>query len=55
MPTATRWMGCSFAAAHAVEHYEISCYGTLRTWAKELGMDQAVDLVDATLGEEIGF
>ena len=40
------------AAAQAVEHYEISRYGTLRTWAKELGMDQAVDLFDATLGEE---
>ena len=40
------------AAAQAVEHYEISRYGTLRTWATELGMDEAVDLFDATLGEE---
>jgi ferritin-like metal-binding protein YciE len=40
------------AAAQAVEHYEISRYGTLRTWATELGMDEAVELFDATLGEE---
>jgi ferritin-like metal-binding protein YciE len=40
------------AAAQAVEHYEISRYGTLRTWAQELGIDRAVDLFDATLGEE---
>ena len=30
-----------FAAAQAVEHYEISRYGTLRTWAEELGLDEA--------------
>ena len=29
------------AAAQAVEHYEISRYGTLRTWAEELGMSDA--------------
>ena len=29
------------AAAQAVEHYEISRYGTLRTWAEELGLDNA--------------
>ena len=40
------------AAAQAVEHYEISRYGTLRTWASELGLDQAVTLLDATLAEE---
>jgi ferritin-like metal-binding protein YciE len=40
------------AAAQAVEHYEISRYGTLRTWASELGLDQAVTLLDATLTEE---
>ncbi|CAN5307298.1 ferritin-like domain-containing protein [soil metagenome] len=40
------------AAAHAVEHYEISRYGTLRTWAEELGLDAAVDLLQATLDEE---
>jgi ferritin-like metal-binding protein YciE len=40
------------AAAQAVEHYEMSRYGTLRTWAKELGMPDAVALLDATLKEE---
>ena len=40
------------AAAQAVEHYEISRYGTLRTWAEELGHAQAVKLLDATLAEE---
>jgi ferritin-like metal-binding protein YciE len=40
------------AAAQAVEHYEISRYGTLRTWAEELGMDDAVALLEATLKEE---
>ena len=40
------------AAAQAVEHYEISRYGTLKSWAGELGMDKAVQLLDATLMEE---
>ena len=40
------------AAAQAVEHYEISRYGTLKTWAKELGYADAVRLIDATLNEE---
>ncbi len=40
------------AAAQAVEHYEISRYGTLRTWAAELGYKDAVKLLDATLKEE---
>ena len=40
------------AAAQSVEHYEISRYGTLKTWAGELGMDKAVKLLDATLAEE---
>jgi len=40
------------AAAQAVEHYEIARYGTLKTWADELGLDQAVKLLDATLAEE---
>lgn len=40
------------AAAQAVEHYEISRYGTLATWAKELGMPDAVALLVATLDEE---
>lgn len=40
------------AAAQAVEHYEISRYGTLRAWAKELGHDDAAQLLDETLDEE---
>ena len=40
------------AAAQAVEHYEISRYGTLKCWAKELGHNEAVKLLDATLTEE---
>jgi ferritin-like metal-binding protein YciE len=40
------------AAAQAVEHYEISRYGTLKTWASELGYQDAVKLLDATLKEE---
>jgi ferritin-like metal-binding protein YciE len=40
------------AGAQAVEHYEISRYGTLRTWANELGLTKAVPLLDATLQEE---
>lgn len=40
------------AAAQAVEHYEISRYGTLKAWAIELGMKDAVRLLDATLQEE---
>ena len=40
------------AAAQAVEHYEISRYGTLKTWANELGYGDAVKLLDAPLKEE---
>jgi ferritin-like metal-binding protein YciE len=40
------------SAAQAVEHYEISRYGTLKTWAGELGMKEAVKLLDETLKEE---
>jgi ferritin-like metal-binding protein YciE len=40
------------AGAQAVEHYEISRYGTLKTWANELGLADAVGLLDATLQEE---
>ena len=39
-------------AAQAVEHYEIARYGTLKAWAKELGLDEAVSLLDTTLAEE---
>jgi ferritin-like metal-binding protein YciE len=40
------------AAAQAVEHYEISRYGTMRTWAEELGLNESVKLLQATLDEE---
>ncbi len=40
------------AAAQAVEHYEISRYGTLCTWAEELGLDEAKKLLGETLEEE---
>jgi ferritin-like metal-binding protein YciE len=40
------------AAAQAVEHYEISRYGTLRTWAEQLGMPDAASLLQQTLDEE---
>ncbi|WEK05020.1 MAG: ferritin-like domain-containing protein [Candidatus Devosia phytovorans] len=41
------------SAAQAVEHYEIARYGTLKTWATQLGMKEAVALLDATLQEEL--
>jgi len=40
------------AAAQAVEHYEISRYGTLRAWAQQLGYTDAVALLEQTLAEE---
>lgn len=40
------------ASAQAVEHYEISRYGTLTAWAKELGHDDAAKLLHQTLEEE---
>jgi ferritin-like metal-binding protein YciE len=40
------------SAAQAVEHYEISRYGTLKAWAKELGLQNAARLLDQTLQEE---
>jgi len=40
------------AAAQAVEHYEISRYGTLKSWASKLSMADAVRLLDQTLAEE---
>jgi ferritin-like metal-binding protein YciE len=41
------------SAAQAVEHYEIARYGTLKTWATQLGMKDAAKLLDATLQEEL--
>ena len=40
------------SAAQAVEHYEITRYGTLKRWAQMLGMDDAARLLDQTLAEE---
>ncbi len=40
------------SAAQAVEHYEITRYGTLRRWAEELGMKDAAKLLSQTLAEE---
>ena len=40
------------SAAQAVEHYEITRYGTLKRWAVELGHAKAAKLLDETLQEE---
>ena len=40
------------AAAQAVEHYEISRYGTLVAWAEKMEMSDAAELLNATLEEE---
>ena len=40
------------ASAQAVEHYEMTRYGTLKAWAQQLGHKDAVALLDATLTEE---
>ena len=40
-------------AAQTVEHYEIARYGTLKTWAAELGLNQAMKLLETTLAEEV--
>ena len=40
------------AAAQAVEHYEITRYGTLLAWAKQLGMSDVEELLRETLVEE---
>lgn len=39
-------------AAQAVEHYEITRYGTMIAWAKQLGMDDAAKLLEANLEQE---
>ena len=40
------------AAAQAVEHYEMTRYGTLIAWAKQLGRNDVVTLLNQTLDEE---
>lgn len=42
------------AMAQAVEHYEIARYGTLKAWAKQLGMPDCAKLLDQTLKQEYG-
>lgn len=39
-------------ALQKVEHYEIASYGTVRTWAQQLGFDDQADLLEETLNEE---
>jgi ferritin-like metal-binding protein YciE len=39
-------------SAQAVEHYEITRYGTLIAWAKQLGREDAIELLEANLDEE---
>lgn len=41
------------AAAQAVEHYEMSRYGTLKRWAQLMGMNDVADLLDETLEQEM--
>ena len=40
------------SSAQAVEHYEITRYGTLKRWAEELGLPDAAKLLGQTLAEE---
>jgi ferritin-like metal-binding protein YciE len=40
------------SAAQAIEHYEIARYGTLKRWAEQLGLEDAVELLEETLEEE---
>src|SRR6266536_481811 len=39
-------------AAQKVEHYEIAAYGTVRSWAKQLGLTEVASLMEQTLEEE---
>ena len=39
-------------AAQRVEHYEIAAYGTVRNFARQLGLERHVDLLQQTLDEE---
>jgi ferritin-like metal-binding protein YciE len=39
-------------AAQKIEHYEIASYGSLQTWARLIGEDDAADLLEETLDEE---
>ena len=39
-------------AAQKVEHYEMAGYGSVRTWAKQLGLNDVANLLQQTLDEE---
>jgi ferritin-like metal-binding protein YciE len=43
---------CLIAAGQRAEHYEMAAYGTLIAWARAMGHDDAVDLLQQTLDEE---
>ena len=45
-------MPASSAAAQKVEHYEMAAYGTVRTWAEQMGHTEAAQLLQQTLEEE---
>lgn len=40
------------AGAQKVEHYEIASYGSVRTWAQQMGHERAAELLQQTLDEE---
>jgi len=40
------------ASAQRVEHYEIAAYGTLRTLARQVGLNDVANLLQKTLDEE---
>ena len=40
------------AGSQKIEHYEIACYGTARTYAQQLGLTQVAQLLQQTLDEE---
>jgi ferritin-like metal-binding protein YciE len=40
------------SAAQRVEHYEMAAYGTVRTWAQQMGHTEAAELLQQSLDEE---
>jgi ferritin-like metal-binding protein YciE len=40
------------AAAQSIEHYEVARYGTLRAWARQLGLSEVAALIEQSLDEE---
>lgn len=44
---------CLIAAAQRVEHYEMAAYGTLVAWARAMGHEDAAELLQTTLDEEM--